>query len=600
MNHLQHILFYCLIILLGIGGNKLEAQVPLVLGDLIEKDLKPGDKHDYQVELTNGQFFFASLMGYNFDMIVSVFDPAGNQIHEFDDNGIAGEFIRIHAHQTGTYQITISPYVRERESGRYELEVIKLQTSASNKEEKIDELCSFWEGSKGEEVPGIAIALVKDGTCIYQKEYGKANLEYRIPLSSSSVFDLASLAKQFTGMAIALLIDQGKLTLKDDVRTFIPELPEFEDQILIEDLIYHKSGLRGIGGLFSIGNFGSSTTYGEQVTAETVLEALKTQQELNFPVGTEHSYSNTGYILLAIVIERITGMTFREWMQKHIFEPLEMTHSFANDNPDELIPHRATAYYYLNGKMAYRQENGMALIGSSAIYSTTDDLVKWVNNFDHPIVGNESVFEMMHSRGRLLNGEEIDYGFGVNIRNFKGLQMIEHSGYTHPGFQTNIARFPDQHFSVILLSNWADLNPVDVIAKYIPAIYLEEFIPPQKPKPAPNPPIAEHPSEDPGNNAPPQESQIEKEDVDLHTYAGYYYSPELRIIYELVIDEERLFVSGPNAGETELEVVYKDYFRSPTGFFDEVRFERGDNQQIIGFRVSQGQRTRHLRFDKWR
>ncbi|MDW3648765.1 MAG: serine hydrolase domain-containing protein [Bacteroidia bacterium] len=676
---LRNLLILCLLFFCKAGWG----QEVLRKGFIEKKKLHPGETHEYKISLEEGMFFFASSMSYEFDIIVSVQDPSGTEVDVFDDNGIAGEFIPIHAESSGEYKILISPFPKEKKSGYYELEVIKLQASAKSKVAKVEELFSFWEGTKGEESPGLAIAIVQDGKCVYQKAYGLANLEYQIPLSSKSVFDLASLAKQFTGMAIAMLIEEGKLKLEDDIRKHIPELPIFDQVITIEDLLHHKSGLRGVGGLFSMGVFKSGEGYGEQATADLVLEALNFQKELNFPVGEEHSYSNTGYILLAIAVERVTGESYRDWMQLNIFDPLEMEFSFANDNPDEIIKNRATAYYFQDGKLAYRQENGMALIGSSAVYSTTDDLVKWVLNFEKKKVGNSRVFQLMERKSELNNGEEINYGFGQNLISYKGLRMIEHSGYTHPGFQTNIARFPDQKFSLIVLSNWGDLNPVDVISRHIPPIFLDEYI--EKEESPEESPVEDREEEElilsqeilerytgsfqfnqeetvvfrieegkltaepsgqgthtlkvlsehefhlqalnvrisfsefaegkaqkaivsRGEDLLSEMERIEPvegadvfdpEKISLDEFSGYYYSPELRILYQLILEEDILYLSAPNIGNIELSLDSEDIFNSPSAFLSECRFLRDEEKQIKGFRLSQGPRTRNVLFEKW-
>ena len=684
MEKLKNLSFCLLLAFLAGGFHFSSAQIELSLKDKLRKKLVPGDTHEYEVSLQNGQFFFATIRAFEFDMIAEVYNPDGDKLEEFDDNGISGEFIRIYAEQTGKYKILISPYEREKESGTYTLEVKQLQTAATTKKGRVEELFGYWTSSDNEKLPGIAIALVKDGECIYQKEYGMANLEHDVPLSSKSVFDLASLAKQFTGMAIAMLIHQGKLSLEDDIRKYVPEVPNFGKKISIADLLYHRSGLRGIGGLLSIGNFGSNKTYGEQVTADVVLDAVKYQQDLNFPVGEEYSYSNTGYVMLAIAVERITKMSFRDWTQKHIFKPLGMTQSFANDNPDEIIRNRATAYYSTADGFQYRQENGMALIGSSAVYSTTDDLIKWVNNFDNPKIGGGEIFKMMEKGGTLKNGEAINYGFGLNLIDYKGLRMIEHSGYSHPGFQTLIARFPEQKFSMIILTNWGDVNPIDIVGKYILGIYLGEYIDPEKstPKeevPDPGPKSIQIPpqllddysgafefnsnsivrfqregeqlmAEFEGlgkhvlkalsraefyfealdftitfnkNDAGPTKEAVvrrgeeiisvmprvkEKKDSTpempdhMASYSGYYFSPELRVIYQILQKEEELFVSNPKSGDNLLQKdeEKKDTFHGANGFFSSLTFLRNKEQEIVGFKVSQGERTRNLRFEKWK
>ena len=320
--------------------------------------------------------------------------------------------------------------------------------------------------------PGISVALIKNKELVYKKTFGYANLEYEIPLQNKSVFDIASLAKQFTGFAIAKLIIDKKLKLDEAVAPFFPELEFLDKGILIKHLVYHTSGLRDVGELFDLSYVGGN------FTSKEALEIIKNQRSLNFPTGTEYDYSNTNYVLLALIVERVSGITFREWCHTDLFTPLKMEDSFVNDNPLEIIEDRAVAYYSTPINFSFQQDNGMSLIGSSAVYSTIDDMVVWIKALQEEMVFPE-VFKLMKTKGALDDGREINYGFGLSFSSFKNETMIEHTGATPAGFRSVMAIFPDQSLSIVMLSNWGDINPIadygiNLINQFLPSTATDQ------------------------------------------------------------------------------------------------------------------------------
>ena len=337
----------------------------------------------------------------------------------------------------------------------------------------LEELFNRWD--QNEIKPGVAVAITYKVETILRKTAGYANLEYNIPLDENSVFDLASLAKQFTGLAIAQLILDEELQLDDQVADYFPELPILKN-IQVKHLLYHSSGLRDIAELFDLAYMG------EQFTSKEALTLVSLQRELNFPVGTESDYSNTNYVILAKLVEKVSGMPFREWCKTHIFSPLGMNNSFSNDNPFELVDNRAVAYYASEDGYSYQQNNGMALIGSSAVYSTLEDMRIWLDALENDKVFPEA-FQLMKQKGKLDNGQEIGYGFGLGIGEFQGKSMIDHTGGTPSGFRTLIAVFPDLSLSFVVLSNLGDIDPIrdfgmGILSNYVSPPQEEQQTPP--------------------------------------------------------------------------------------------------------------------------
>jgi CubicO group peptidase (beta-lactamase class C family) len=348
---------------------------------------------------------------------------------------------------------------------------------ADEKTDKVDQLFSRWEKTNS---PGCALAIIQDGRVIYKHGYGMANLEHSIPISPGSGFYIGSCSKQFVAMCIALLSAEGKLSLDDDIHKYIPEMPDYGILLTVRHLIHHTSGLRDYLTLLGIigMDFG---TYHE----DDVLELIARQKELNFKPGEEYLYSNSGYFLLAVIVERASGKSLREYAEENIFKPLGMRNSRFHDDYTELIPNRAFGYFP-GGKDKYRNFiSTFDCVGSGGLFTSVEDLFLWDQNFYHHRVGGKDVMEIIHTKGKLNNGQELDYAFALRISSYKGLKTVDHGGALG-GYRSYMVRFPEQNFSVICLSNLSSINPTK-LSQQIADIYLadefekaKEEIPPLK------------------------------------------------------------------------------------------------------------------------
>ena len=328
----------------------------------------------------------------------------------------------------------------------------------------VDELLSPWDIP---DAPGCAVVVIKDGKVIYRKGFGSANLEYGTPITPQTVFDVASLTKQFTGMAIAMLEEQGKISLDDDIRKYIPEVPYFGKTITLRYLLHHTSGLRDWPQTLALAGW----RFDDVISFEQILKMVSYQQKLNFEPGTKYLYSNTGYNLLAETVKRVTGKSFREWTRENIFSPLGMTGTHVHDDHREIVKNRAYSYIY-DGKGHFLKADGnLTAPGSSSLYSTAEDLGKWILNLETGKVGGKAVIERMHTRGVLDNGDELHYGFGLNIGTYKDLKRVRHGG-SWRGFRSTLHHYPGQALGIVVLCNLASDNP-ERMAERIADIYLE-------------------------------------------------------------------------------------------------------------------------------
>jgi CubicO group peptidase (beta-lactamase class C family) len=300
--------------------------------------------------------------------------------------------------------------------------------------------------------PGCALAVMKDGEVVYQQGYGLAHLEHNAPILPSTVFNIGSMAKQFTAFAIALLEDEGQLSLDDDVRTYLPEMHDFGRTIAIRHLIHHTSGLRcTFPELLALAEWRDT----DATTTGDVYGLLKAQRELNFLPGAEFLYSNSNYILLARICERVSGRPFAAFCQERIFDPLSMTRSTINDSIVKVIPGRACGYFEEGEGVWFVAPLTDSVVGPTNVYTTVEDLARWDENFYSGQVGGPAVIERVHQPGRLNDGVELDYAFGLEVgptHRHRGWQMVEHGG-GQGGYVSWMVRFPELHLSVVVLFN---------------------------------------------------------------------------------------------------------------------------------------------------
>lgn len=321
------------------------------------------------------------------------------------------------------------------------------QTSQKQIQE-IDSLFTSWNVSNH---PGGSVLVSRDGKTIFSKSYGLANIEYEVANTKHTLFNIGSISKQFTAMGIVLLEQQNKLSIDDDISKHIPELPDFGETITIRHLLHHTSGLRDLHGLLGLAGW----RRGDLETNDDIYRIIKNQKELNFKPGEEFLYSNTGYILLAKIIENASQLEFDQWMKQNIFQPLGMKDTYVATSLNKIVPNNATSYYL-------REEFESAMeywgyFGSGNIHSTTKDLNIWLQNFSTPQNNWESAFDKLLSTTPLNNGFETNYGFGIRIEEYAGKKVIQHGGSVG-GFRAIARAFPEEHLNIVILSNYSSSN----------------------------------------------------------------------------------------------------------------------------------------------
>ena len=348
--------------------------------------------------------------------------------------------------------------------------VLLLLGPASRADERTDKVDALFAQCDKPDSPGSAIGIIKDGKLIYARGYGSANLDYNIPLSTNSVFHIASTSKQFTAACIALLAQEGKLSLDDDVRKYIPELTKYDHTITIRHLIHHTGGLREFFSVMKMAGWDVE----DAVTNEHILPLICRQKGLQFRPGDKIQYSNTGYFLLAEIVKRASGKSLRQYADAKIFQPLGMHNTHFHDDRRSIVPNRVIGYQPNKDGFEIRHYFNAVGVGPGGLWTTVEDLFLWDQNFYHTKVGGKALVNLLHQRGKLNDNTAHDYAFGLLIEEYKGLKTVRHGG-SFAGFAAELLRFPYQKFSVICLVNVLDLNiwPLSLCEK-IADIYLAD------------------------------------------------------------------------------------------------------------------------------
>lgn len=439
---------------------------------------------------------------------------------------------------------------------------------------QVDQLFLRWHRPDS---PGAAVLVMSGGEVVHVRGYGMANLEHGIPMRPSTVLDVASVSKQFGAMAVALLEAEGRVRLDDPVRTYLPELPPWGDQVTLRHLVHHTSGLRDWPATLMAGGW----DFQDIISFEHILRMAERQEELNFRPGSEYAYSNTGYNLLAEVVARVTGQSFRAFSQERIFRPLGMSRSHVQDDPSEIIEDRADSYAPRPEGGYRRITNNLTALGSSSMHTTVEDLARWIANFQDPRVGGSEVMERVHERGVLTGGDTIAYAFGQLVERHRGLRRISHTG-SWAGYESALHRLPDHDFAVVILANTADMTPA-TLAEEITELYLGEFLDPL--------PVAVMDSPVIGESDPYWAPVL----FELAEYEGVYRSRELDSTYDVRLEDGALVAHHFRSGGRVLHPTDPDHFRAVG--LGEVRFVRGEGGRITAF-TANSVRVRNLRFDR--
>ena len=628
-------------LLLAAGPLRGQHPVALTRGQTVEADLTPSSTHHYTITLVGRQFVYGEVDQRSVDVVVTVYSPNGVRLGRFDVRGSGPEPFQLRAIEAGTYSIAVTPY--QGDSGHYAITVRLVDRLATSPEGRVDQIMTPYTGG---DRPGGVVAVTRNGRIVFARGYGMANLEDGIANTPSTVYHMASVSKQFTAFAIAMLADQGRLSLDDDVRRYLPNLPDFGTTITVRNLLTHTSGLREEYTLWAT----SGGLLDDVIRQQDLLRLVERQRELNFAPGTEFLYTNTDYTLLAEIVAKVSGQSFRDWMRTNVFAPLGMTSTQISDDYGRLVPRRA--YSYRNDDGLRKAVLNYANVGSTGLLTTATDLARWLRNWRTGEVGGPRVLAMMQERGILARGDTIAYALGIRVETYRGLRRFAHLG-ADAGYRTSLSYFPTIDAGVIVLSNSAEFS-VGTVADQVADDFFETAMAPRSPGPvvvapavlrslvgnfalAPDSDVVFTTESDstlfmevPGQlrfpltpladtvfrvDAPGIDAQIRFESnpdgvvtrgaiqqngvhpfrrinpwtpdaKELSAYVGRYYSSELETLYTLVVKDGVLVARHRRLGDIPLKPLDHDVFDGGTFFLHWVRFERDSAKSLTGMRVT--------------
>ena len=414
---------------------------------------------------------------------------------------------------------------------------------------KIDSLFSRYTTT----TPGCAVAIIKNEKVVFKKGYGMANLEYNIPITSTSIFHIASESKQYVAFCMLLLEQQGKLSIDDDIRKYLDYVPDLGKKITIRHLIHHTSGLRDQWQLLA----NAGWQLDDVIMQEHIVKLVSKQKALNFDPGEEHLYCNTGYTLMAEIVKKVSGLSLREYADKFIFKPLEMNNTHFHDNYREIVPNRTYSYSpggtngYSHSVLSY------STVGATSLFTTVEDEAKWLMNYEHGKVGGKDLLEKMYSPAILNNGKKLTYAFAINMGEYNGWKEIGHGG-GDAGFRTYATRFPEQQIGIIVFSNVSSFN------SYGTAMQLAELLLPAKEKKSDN-------------------AVILADTVLLKKLAGRFVSPRGGM-FNLIWNNGKLINRpvGQTTGGTEWKLVVKENNKYQLNDVPILQFETLTSNDSIG------------------
>ncbi len=317
-----------------------------------------------------------------------------------------------------------------------------------------------------QDTPGCALGVYREGQVLLERGYGLADLNHGVPITPGTVFDIGSSSKQFTALAVLMLAKEGKLDLQDKVSKHLPELQALGQRFTIDQMLHHTAGLRDYNELLLL----AGRDMGDVTSSDDALRLLAAQQGLNFEPGTRFSYSNSGYFLAAMIVERVSGQSLDAFLQARVFKPLGMTATHVRTDHTVVVPHRATAYRP-NGPAGFAIDmSNWNQPGDGAVQTHVRDLARWDAELAHPKVIDAALLKAMQTPGKLADGSPIPYGLGLSMDNYRGLPLVQHAG-AWGGYRAIVARFPEQHLGMALTCNAAQSNPT-ALAKRVADVAL--------------------------------------------------------------------------------------------------------------------------------
>lgn len=321
------------------------------------------------------------------------------------------------------------------------------------------------------DAPGCVVGVSQQGRPVYVRGYGMSDLQHQIALGPSSIFHAASISKQFAAFSVALLAEEGKLSLEDDVRMHVPEVPDHGAKLTVRQLIHHTSGLRDQWSLLAYAGWRSD----DLATERDILDLVSRQRGLNFRPGDEYLYSNTGYTLLAMIVQRVSGRSLRQFADERIFQPLGMVNTHFHDDHTMIVPGRTSAYRPGSGGGWRISIPVFDTHGATSLFTTAEDLLRWMGHLDAPTIGSPALWSAATTSARLNDGTPTNYGYGLSIGRWRGQDVIGHGG-ADAGYRAQAERFRAHGLGIAVLCNYSTANTA-ALSRRVAEALLREKVP---------------------------------------------------------------------------------------------------------------------------
>ena len=473
---LHHLLHHCLpgfyriflfLLAFGIAVTEVSAQAAeLRRGRTVAATLAAGDTARYTFDADEDRFVLGEVNQISVDVTIRVLDSDGTQLGRF--GGLGRGHLRFGGRTTSAGALTFELFVtggggsgagsaggdaasNDALAGAYEITLLRHEPVATDPRRLTDQMMARFDGPNS---PGAAVRVWRDGRTLYSKTYGMANLAYGIPFGEDTRTNIGSTSKQFTAFAIMLQAERGLLSLDDDIRTHVPELPEFDETIQVRHLITHTSGLREFLNLLRM--TGRRLDRGDWIDRSEIIEIAQRQPALQNAPGAEWNYNNTAFGLAAVIVERTSGQDFHVFMQENVFGPLGMTGTMVRPSIRHMVPNQSEGYTPTPD--GYRQIGDLGgAVGAGGMYSTIADLQTWVENYANPRVGTPEIFAEMMTSFVLTNGEETGYGYGLSVDEQRGLKRVHHGG-ADVAHRSQLVYYPEINAGITVQSNHAQFG----------------------------------------------------------------------------------------------------------------------------------------------
>ena len=542
-------------------------------GDTLQGSLATGDTLNYVFEVTEDSYVLGYVNQISVDVEVRILKPDGEALRSFDGPIRGREQFSFETDAEGQYTLEVSPV--EEETGDFMITLERLEPVETDPAKLADQLMARYDRG---DTPGGVISVFRDGNTIFSRAYGMANLSYDIPFAVDTRTNIGSTSKQFTAFAIMLLAEDGKLSLDDDIREHIPELPDFGETITVRHIITHTSGLREFLNILIMS--GRRLDHGDFIDRKELIRIVQRQPALQNSPGAEWNYNNTAFGLAAVIVERISGQPFHEFMQDNVFTPLQMTRSMVRPSPEHIVRHRSDGYLPRpDGTYVEVADLGGA-VGAGGIYSTVADLQKWVENFSDPKIGSPEIFEQMMTSYILTDGEPTRYGFGLTIDEQGGLKRVQHGG-ADVAHRSMLAYYPEINAGITTQSNNASFDG-SIAFRLAEAFFAEDM---------------ELTVEEAIDGA---EAEFDPATYDAESFdemVGRYALDAMPgFILTFTRDGDRLYAQATGQAQFEITPSSESTF-SITVVDASIEFHRNDEGQVDSLTLNQGGKQRATRLD---